>query len=220
MSRPTEVGESENTDAIAPRPRFLPSHPNRDDTAMTTILIVEDDDDLRRIMRWGLEAEGFEVACAADGQQALETVFEVRPDLVVLDWELPALSGIELCTLIRNAEHSTGIPVIIVSGRYEADDIRRGIEAGADAYVTKPFAIETLASEIRRVLDRSSGRMVLAQPHTAVIEGPPHAAPDPESRTPTADTGTPPTTNPESASGHACGHRGGRRIHCHGRHGR
>ena len=216
MSRPTEVGESEDTDAFAPRPRFLPTHPDRDDT-MTTILIVEDDDDLRRIMRWGLEAEGFEVACAADGQQALETVIEVRPDLVVLDWELPALNGIEVCTLIRNAEHSTGIPVIIVSGRYEADDIRRGIEAGADAYVTKPFAIETLAGEIRRVLDRSTGRMVLTQPHIAVIEGPPRATPDPESRTPAANTGTPPTTNPESASGHACGHRAVRRVHCDGR---
>lgn len=131
---------------------------------MTTILIVEDDDDLRRIMRWGLEAEGFEVACAADGQQALEAVFEVRPDLVVLDWELPALTGIEVCALIRNAEHATGIPVVMVSGRYEADDIRRGIEAGADTYVTKPFAVETLAQEIRRVLDRSTEQILLTQP--------------------------------------------------------
>ena len=187
---------------------------------MTTILIVEDDDDLRRITRWGLEAEGFEVACAADGQQALETVFEVRPDLVVLDWELPALNGIEVCTLIRNADHSTGIPVIIVSGRYEDDDIRRGIEAGADAYVTKPFVIETLASEIRRVLDRSTGGMVPAQPHAGVIDGLARAAPDPETRTPVADTNAQPTTNPESASGHACGHRGGRRVHGHDRHGR
>ncbi len=131
---------------------------------MTTILIVEDDDDLRRIMRWGLEAEGFEVACAADGQQALEAVFRLRPDLVVLDWELPAVSGIEVCALIRNAENSVGIPVVMVSGRYETDNVRRGIEAGADAYVTKPFAIETLAGEIHRVLDRSTVRVVLRRP--------------------------------------------------------
>ncbi len=185
---------------------------------MTMILIVEDDDDLRRIMRWGLEAEGFEVACAADGQQALEAVFQLRPDLVVLDWELPALSGIEVCTLIRNAEHSVGIPVVMVSGRYEADDIGRGIEAGADAYVTKPFAVETLAQEIRRVLDQSVGRMVLAQPHSAAVEGPPRAAADSESRVP-ADTDEQPTTNTESFSAQACAHHGRRRDHCHGRHG-
>ncbi|MEO6469656.1 MAG: response regulator [Acidimicrobiia bacterium] len=187
---------------------------------MTTILIVEDDDDLRRIMRWGLEAEGFEVALAADGQQALEAVFEVRPDLVVLDWELPALSGIEVCTLIRNAEHSTGIPVVMVSGRYEADDIRRGIEAGADAYVTKPFAVETLAQEIRRVLDRSPDRMVLTQTHFTGVDGRPHATADPGGPPSAADNAEPSKANPERVPATPCGHRAPRRVQCHGRHGR
>ena len=186
---------------------------------MTTILIVEDDDDLRRIMRWGLEAEGFEVACASDGQQALEAVFEIRPDIVVLDWELPALSGIEVCELIRNAKHSTGIPVVMVSGRYEADDIRRGIEAGADAYVTKPFAVETLAQEIRRVLDQSTARVVLTLPHFTGIDGRPLAPSDEERLPPIVNTGEHSQTAPEWVSGTPCGHRARRRAHCHGHHG-
>ncbi len=186
---------------------------------MTTILIVEDDDDLRRIMRWGLEAEGFEVACASDGQQALEAVFEIRPDIVVLDWELPALSGIEVCELIRNAKHSTGIPVVMVSGRYEADDIRRGIEAGADAYVTKPFAVETLAQEIRRVLDQSTEQMVLTLPHFTGIDGRPLAPSEEERLPPIVNTGEHSQTAPEWVSGTPCGHRARRRVHCHGRHG-
>ncbi len=183
---------------------------------MTTILIVEDDEDLRRIMRWGLEAEGFEVACAADGRQALEAVFRLRPDLVVLDWELPVLNGIEVCTLVRSAEHSVDIPVVMVTGRYEADDIRRGIEAGADAYVTKPFAVETLADQIRAVLEQTAGRMVLTRPHFPAMEPPERAAPEAESRTrvPVAKPCSAP--GPNTVPGETCTNRVHRRPPCRG----
>ena len=185
---------------------------------MTTILIVEDDDDLRLIMSWGLKAEGFEVACAADGQQALEAVFRLRPDLVVLDWELPILSGIEVCTLLRSAEHSVGIPVVMVTGRYEPDDIRRGIDTGVDAYVTKPFAVETLAQEIRRILDRSAEQMVLTQPHCAVVAGPTSEAAGPETQMPARDADDRPADDPKTVPVETCAHRARRRLPCRGRH--
>lgn len=197
--------------------RLLPPQPFRSFKPMTTVLIVEDDEDLRRIMRWGLEAEGFEVACAADGQQALEAVSRLRPDLVVLDWELPILNGIEVCTLIRNAEHSVGIPVIMVTGHYEADDIRCGIEAGADAYVTKPFAVETLAEKIRCVLEQTAARMALTQPHSTATDGPSCAASEVEARTPVPVTGSRSDSGPKTVPGETCTNRGRRRSPCRGR---
>ena len=181
---------------------------------MTTILIVEDDEDLRRIMRWGLEAEGFEVACAADGRQAIEAVFGLRPDLVVLDWELPDLNGIEVCTILRNAEHSVRIPVVMVTGHYEADDIRCGIEAGADAYITKPYAVETLADQIRKLLEQTAGRTVMTQPHSTAKEGPPCAAAEVETRTPVPVTGS--ASDPKTP-GETCTNRGRRHSPCRGR---
>lgn len=183
---------------------------------MTTILVVEDDEDLRRIIRWGLEADGFEVACAADGQLALEAVFRLRPDLVVLDWELPVLNGIEVCTLLRSAEHSVNIPVVMVTGHYEADDIRRGIQAGADAYITKPFAVEELAGQIRAVLEQTARRLVSTPPHSPALERQAGAAPEAESRTPVPVAHPRSVPGPKPVPGETCTNRVHRRLPCRG----
>ena len=123
---------------------------------MTTILVVEDDDDLRMLVRWSLEAEGFEVYCASDGNQALEAIFRIRPDLAILDWMLPNLEGLAVCRMVREANRQVGTPVILVTGRAEDEDLRRGMAAGADSYLTKPFSMDVLIERVRDVLGRTA----------------------------------------------------------------
>jgi two-component system phosphate regulon response regulator PhoB len=118
------------------------------------ILIVDDEDSLVEILRYNLERAGFEVASARDGEEALTLIAERTPDLVVLDWMLPHISGIEVCRQIRRSG-ARSIPIIMLTARSEEADKVRALNTGADDYLTKPFSPSELAARIQAVLRRT-----------------------------------------------------------------
>jgi two-component system phosphate regulon response regulator PhoB len=119
------------------------------------VLIVEDETALITLLRYNLEREGFRVAEARDGEEALVLCQEERPDIVLLDWMLPHLSGIEVCRRLRRTPETRDIPIIILTARGEETDKIRGLDSGADDYVTKPFSPAELISRLRAVLRRA-----------------------------------------------------------------
>jgi two-component system phosphate regulon response regulator PhoB len=125
-----------------------------------TILVVEDEADLTLMMRYNLEAEGFRVLIAHGGDEAAELIRETLPDLILLDWMLPGLSGIELCRRWRAREETARIPIIMITARGEEEERVRGLATGADDYVVKPFSIPELLARINALLRRSNPQLV------------------------------------------------------------
>ncbi|MBC4015550.1 phosphate regulon transcriptional regulator PhoB [Siccirubricoccus deserti] len=124
-------------------------------TGRPTILVVEDEVPLLTLLRYNLEKQGFRVDEAADGQEALLRVAEQRPDLVLLDWMLPALSGLEVCRQLRRRPATRDLPIIMVTARTEDQDAVRALDTGADDHIGKPFVMEALLARIRALLRRS-----------------------------------------------------------------
>jgi len=118
------------------------------------ILVVEDEAGLVELLRYNLERAGFTVAVARDGEEAMTIIGESKPDLVLLDWMLPLMSGIEVCRQIRRQAPTANLPIIMLTARGEEGDRVRGLDAGADDYVAKPFSPTELISRIRAVLRR------------------------------------------------------------------
>ncbi|HVK41929.1 MAG TPA: phosphate regulon transcriptional regulator PhoB [Phenylobacterium sp.] len=118
------------------------------------ILVVEDEDALSTLLQYNLDKEGYEVAVAADGEEALTLVSERLPDIIVLDWMLPKISGIEVCRRLRQRSESRNVPIIMLTARGEESDRIRGLDTGADDYIVKPFAMSELSARIRAVLRR------------------------------------------------------------------
>ncbi len=118
------------------------------------ILVVEDEDALSTLLQYNLDKEGYDVILAADGEEALTLVSEKLPDLVVLDWMLPKVSGIEVCRRLRQRTESRNLPIIMLTARGEESDRIRGLDTGADDYIVKPFAMSELSARIRAVLRR------------------------------------------------------------------
>ncbi len=118
------------------------------------ILVVEDEDALATLLQYNLEKEGYEVVLATDGEEALMLVEERAPDLVVLDWMLPKVSGIEVCRRLRGRAPTRNVPVVMLTARGEESDRIRGLDTGADDYVIKPFSMAELTARIRAVLRR------------------------------------------------------------------
>jgi two-component system phosphate regulon response regulator PhoB len=123
--------------------------------AKPTILVVEDEAPLLTLLRYNLEKQGFKVEEAADGQEALLRVAEARPDLVLLDWMLPAMSGLEVCRQIRRRPATRDLPIIMLTARTEEQDAVRALDTGADDHIAKPFAMDALLARIRALLRRS-----------------------------------------------------------------
>lgn len=138
-----------------PERREAGARPQRRAAMNPKILIVEDEAALVTLLRYNLEREGFAVSEAADGEEALLRIKEERPDLVVLDWMLPLLSGIEVCRRVRRAPETRGLPVIMLTARGEEGDKVRGLQGGADDYMTKPFSPVELIARIRALLRRA-----------------------------------------------------------------
>jgi two-component system phosphate regulon response regulator PhoB len=118
------------------------------------VLVVEDEDALSTLLQYNLEKEGYDVTVAGDGEEALIQVDERQPDLVVLDWMLPKVSGIEVCRRLRSRPETRNVPIIILTARGEETDRIRGLDTGADDYVVKPFSMTELTARIRAVLRR------------------------------------------------------------------
>ncbi|MDD8022117.1 MAG: phosphate regulon transcriptional regulator PhoB [Paracoccaceae bacterium] len=119
------------------------------------VLVVEDESAQREVLQYNLEAEGFRVAMAVNGDEALLMVKEEKPDLIVLDWMLPNVSGIEICRRVKANPETRGIPIIMLSARSEEADRVRGLETGADDYVVKPYSVVELMARLRTQLRRT-----------------------------------------------------------------
>lgn len=118
------------------------------------ILVMEDEDALATLLQYNLEKEGYDVVVAADGEEGLVQIEERQPDLVLLDWMLPKVSGIEVCRRLRGRPETRNLPVIMLTARGEESDRVRGLDTGADDYLTKPFSMTELIARIRAVLRR------------------------------------------------------------------
>ena len=121
-----------------------------------SILVVEDEAPLVTLLRYNLEKSGYAVDEAADGEEALIRLAGSKPDLVLLDWMLPSVSGIEVCRQIRRRPETRSLPIIMLTARAEDQDMVRGLNTGADDYITKPFSTEALLARIRSLLRRAT----------------------------------------------------------------
>ena len=119
-----------------------------------SILVAEDEGALVTLLRYNLEREGYRVLEAQDGEEALLVAAEEKPDLVLLDWMLPQLSGIEVCRRLRGRQETRNVPIIMLTARGEETDRIRGLDTGADDYMTKPFSMTELLARLRAVLRR------------------------------------------------------------------
>ena len=120
----------------------------------THVLVVEDEDALAQLLKYNLEKEGYRVTTAVDGEEALALAEETPPDLVVLDWMLPKAPGIEVCRRLRARQATRNTPIVMLTARIEESDRIRGLDVGADDYVTKPFSMNELLARLRAVMRR------------------------------------------------------------------
>jgi two-component system, OmpR family, phosphate regulon response regulator PhoB len=118
------------------------------------MLLVEDDPALAELVTWHFDREGFEVRRTPDGEEALLLAKEAAPDIVLLDWMIEGLSGIEVCRRLRRSPGTANVPIIMLTARGEEEDRVRGLETGADDYVTKPFSPRELVARVNAVLRR------------------------------------------------------------------
>jgi two-component system phosphate regulon response regulator PhoB len=119
-----------------------------------TIVIAEDEDALATLLQYNLEKEGYRVLIAGDGEEALIVIDEHNPDILLLDWMLPKVSGIEVCRRLRQKTETRNLPILMLTARGEESDRIRGLDTGADDYVVKPFSMTELLARIRAVLRR------------------------------------------------------------------
>ena len=120
-----------------------------------TLLIVEDDPALAELLVWSFEAEGYKVLQTPDGEEALLIAAETPPDAIILDWMIEQLSGIEVCRRLRRHPELASVPIIMLTARGEEEDRIRGLETGADDYVTKPFSPRELIARLAAVMRRT-----------------------------------------------------------------
>ena len=123
-------------------------------TGQPRVLLVEDEPAQRTVLAYNLEAEGFEVTQADNGEDAMLLVDEEDPDIIILDWMMPKVSGIEVCRRLKMRPDTRGIPIIMLSARAEEVDRIRGLETGADDYVIKPYSVLELMARARAQLRR------------------------------------------------------------------
>lgn len=137
---------------------------------MPKVLIVEDEEPLSLLLRYNLEAEGYAVESCVRGDEAEIRLRESLPDLLLLDWMLPGLSGIELCRRLRAREDTERLPVIMLTARGEEAERIRGLSTGADDYVVKPFSVPELMARVRAILRRASPEVVSTMLRSGDIE--------------------------------------------------
>ncbi len=130
---------------------------------MKSILVVDDEPDIVTLLSHNLKKEGFSVTSVSDGEEALAAVKKRDFDLVILDLMLPGIQGMEICRILRSAPRTEGLPVIMLTARGEEHDRVKGLETGADDYMTKPFSPRELIARVKAVLRRTDGREIPQQ---------------------------------------------------------
>ena len=128
-----------------------------DETRTRNIIIVEDDEDIAESIRYNLEREGFRVRVAATGEDALSLIFDRPPSLILLDLNLPHMSGFEMCRRLRAEAPTARVPILILTARTDEADKVLGLNIGADDYITKPFGMRELVARVNAVLRRADG---------------------------------------------------------------
>jgi two-component system phosphate regulon response regulator PhoB len=128
-----------------------------------SILVVEDEEPIQVLLRYNLEAEGYRVRTCARGEDAFFMIGEERPDLILLDWMLPGVSGIEVCRLLRAKPETRDIPIIMLTARSEEAERVRGLATGADDYLVKPFSMPELMARAKSLLRRANPMAVADQ---------------------------------------------------------
>ena len=118
------------------------------------ILIVEDEFDILKLIEFNIKKEGFDVIAVSDGESAIKEVRANKPDLILLDLMLPGISGLDVCHLIQKDTELSQIPILMLTAKGEESDVVRGLEAGADDYVIKPFSVKVLLARIKALLRR------------------------------------------------------------------
>ena len=121
------------------------------------VLVIEDEEDIQILLEYNLRADGYDVLQATDGEEGLMQAIEYEPSLILLDWMLPLLSGIEVLRQLRSRAETRDIPVIMLTAKGEEADRLRGLDGGADDYITKPFSPAELLARVRALLRRSTG---------------------------------------------------------------
>lgn len=119
------------------------------------ILVVDDEEDILELVRFNLQKEHFEVVCASSGEEALKMVRSSPPLLVILDWMLPGMNGLEICRKLKSQSATQAVPIIMLTAKGGESEVVAGLEAGADDYVTKPFSPKVLAARVRANLRRT-----------------------------------------------------------------
>jgi DNA-binding response OmpR family regulator len=120
-----------------------------------SILVVDDDADIRDMLRFKLTNSGFEVHAEEDGETGLAAARELKPDLILLDWMMPRLTGPEVCQQLRSEPATERVPVILLTAKAQEADVQRGFAAGADDYIAKPFSPRELLSRVQALLARA-----------------------------------------------------------------
>ena len=127
------------------------------------ILVVEDEPNQVELIEFNLNSEGYEVIVAQDGEDALDLAEEENPDLILLDWMLPKVSGIEVCRQLRRSKMTREIPIVMLTARSEESDKIRGLDIGADDYITKPYSIKELLARVRAAMRRPAASVISDQ---------------------------------------------------------
>jgi two-component system, OmpR family, phosphate regulon response regulator PhoB len=134
-----------------------------------SILIVEDESSIQQLLEYNLKAEGYRTRLVETGEEVRPAIADEVPDLVLLDWMLPGISGIDVCRLIRARPETQGLPIIMLTARGEETEMLRGLSTGADDYIVKPFSMPELLARIRTVLRRSKPETVTDEIHLGDI---------------------------------------------------
>ena len=125
----------------------------------TKVLLIEDDPSLTVLVQYNLEQAGYDVAVEMDGEDGLFNALTNKPDIILLDWMLPNLSGIEICRRVRRDKNIQNTPIIMLTARGEEDDRILGLDTGADDYITKPFNMKELLLRVKSILKRTSKKL-------------------------------------------------------------
>jgi len=138
--------------------------------AQPKILVIEDEEDILALIHYNLIKEGFQVLSSTCGEEGLKLAQSQAPDLILLDLMLPGIDGLEVCRTLKSKQHTQGIPIIMLTAKGEESDVVKGLELGADDYVTKPFSPKVLIARIHAVARRSGGETPSDPDSTEVIE--------------------------------------------------
>lgn len=133
------------------------------------VLVVDDEEDIQELVRYNLESSGYVVMSAGDGEEAIAKANEVFPDIIVLDLMLPGLTGFEACARLKNSQRTRDIPIVMLTAKGDEADIVKGLESGADDYVTKPFSPKVLIARIAALLRRRSKSESEASPLPGLV---------------------------------------------------